>query len=341
MAWNRPGQRPGQRPSPSSPPGGMPPGLDDVLARLAALTGSGLSLHRILLLFALVVALVYGSLGLHRVRVGEQCLVLRNGRVLAVQSPGFYWNPPVIDAWRRVNVERLRDATLSTDVISQDEDIVSVTLTLRYRVGDVRAYLLGFADAESEMLRTAESAVQQAAARLPAAGLSGASQHALVAQVQDAVSAHLNDIGGGLHLEGISVAGATTPAELEDAVADVSRARAETALQVQKARDEGQAALRQAREQGAREVAEAEHERARVLQQAQSDALHLAAAIDEALRDASAARRRIYDDAVMDVMRRTPTVIVGEGGLSRLGISADQLRAPTALPPSPDAGARP
>lgn len=341
MAWNRPGQRPGQRPPPPPLPGGMPPGLDEVLARLSALSGSGMGHRRVLVLLLLVLAMIYGSLGLHQVRVGEQCLVLRNGRVLTVQSPGLHWNPPVIDTWRRVDVERIRDATLSTEVISQDEDLVSMTLSIRYRVGDVRAYLLGFDDAESDMLRTTEAAVQQAAARLPAAGLSGASQRVLVAQVQDAVAAHLNDMGGGLRLAGINVASATTPAEIDAAVADVSRARAETALRVQKAQEEGQTALRQAREQGARAVAEAERVRVQVLQQAQADARRLATDIDAAARDAEATRRRVYDEAVTDVMKRTTTVIIGEAGLDRLGISAGRLRAPTLLPPSPDGGVRP
>lgn len=348
MAWNQPGRKPAPRPSQSggqpprgSRPDGTPPGLDEALARLAAFFGHGLGPGRLTALVVLALAFVYGSLGLHQVQEGERCLVLRNGRLLGVQEPGLHWNPPVLDTWRSVNVERLREATLSTEVISQDEDLVAITLTLRYRVTDPRAYLLGFADAEAEMLRVAEAALQQAAARQPVAALAGPAQRGLVAQLQDAVGAHLADLGTGLTLAGASLASVTTPAEIGAAVTAVDRARADIALQVQKAREEGQQGLRQSRQEAARRVAEAERGRTAALQQAQGDAQRLGAAIDAAAADPGAARRALYEEAVADVLARTPTVIVGEAGLARLGIAPEKLRAASPLPPPPAGRARP
>lgn len=338
MAWNLPGGSPPSRPP---RPGGTPPGLEEMLARLAAFFGSGLGPGRLAGLAVLALAFVYGSLGLHQVQEGERCLVQRGGQVLGVQAPGLHWNPPLVDSWRTVNVERLREATLSTEVISHDEDLVAVTLTLRYRIADPRAYLLGFDDAEAEMLRGAEAALQQAAARQTAAELAGPGQRVLAAQLRADLDAHLADLGSGLALAGVTLASVTTPAEIEAAVAAVEQARADIPLQVQKAREEGDKGLRQARTEAARVVAAAEGDRARALQQAQADAQRLAADIEAARADPAGTRRRLYEEAVADVLARTPTVIVGEAGLERLGIPADKLRAPSPLPPPPAAGARP
>ena len=345
MAWNPSGQKPGKPPQgPRPPPGGAgtpPPGLDEVLRRLGDFWGEGPRPGHLLLLALLVLVFVYGSLGAHQVEEGERSLVLRNGRLHEVQGPGLHWNPPLIDAWRRVNVERLREATLSTEVISRDDDLVAVTLALRYRVADPEAYLLGFFDAEAELLRATEAALQQAALQLRVAELAGPAQRQLVAGLQATLTAHLRERRSGLALAGISLSSVRPPAEIEAAVTGVERARADIPLQLQKADEDAQKALKRRREEAARLVAAAEREKARVVLAARADALRLGAAIDAARSAPAVTRQRLYEEAVADVLARTPTVIVGEAGLARLGIDPARWQAPSPLPPSPAAGGRP
>lgn len=343
MAWNQSGKPPAKRPLPPrrDDPEDSPPGLDDLLRRLGDFFGDGPPPGRVALLALLALAFVYGSLGFHQVDQGERAVVQRNGRLLTVQEPGLHWNPPVLDRWRLLDVERLREANVSTEVISADEDLVAVTLNLRYRITDPAAYLLASADAEAEMLREAESLLQQAAARLTVAELTGPGQRQLVSALQEGLVAQLRDRRNGLALAGLSLARVTTPAAIDAAVTDVERARADIALQVQKASDEARQALKRAEDEAARQVAAAAQDKARLLQEAQADAARLEAAIAAARTDPAGVRRRLYEEAVADVMTRTPTVIVGEEGLERLGIEAGKLRAPSPLPPPPDAGGRP
>lgn len=345
MAWNLPGQKPGQPPVTPPPrppaPGDLPPGLDAALRRLAGFFGDGWRPSRLLAIALLALAATWGSLGLHQVRPGERAVVLRNGELLAVQAPGLHWNPPLIDTWRTLDVGRLREATLATEVTSGDEELAAVTLTLRYRIADPAAYLLAFVDAEAELLRASEAALQAEAARLPVAELHGTAQRVLAATLQARLAAHLRAQGGGLALTGLSLAAVTTPAGIAAAVTEVERARADIALQVQKAQEGAAAIARQAAAEAAGRVAAAEREKAQVLQAARSDAARLAADIAAARQDPAGTRRRLYEEAVADVMARTPTVIVGEAGLDRLGIPADRLAAPSPLPPAPATEARP
>lgn len=345
MAWNLPGRPSGKPPAAPRPPRRDapegPPGLDEVLRRLAEFFGESPRPGRVALLALLALVFVYGSLGLHQVQEGERAVVQRNGRLLTVQGPGLHWNPLLVDSWRTLDVERLREATVSTEVISQDEDLVAVTLVLRFRIDDPAAYLLGFDDAESELLRASESLLQQAAARMPVAELWGPGQRMLVATLQDSLAAHLRDQRGGLVLAGVSLARVTTPAAIEASVTDVERARADIPLQLQKANDEAAAALKRAQAEAGRRVAAADRDKAARLQQARLDAARLEAAIAAAREDPAGTRRRLYEESVADVMARTTTVILGEKGLERLGIAPDKLAAPSPLPPSPDGRRRP
>lgn len=345
MAWNQSGRPPGKPPAPPRPPrrddSDSPPGLDEVLRRLGDFFGESPRPGRVLLLALLALVFVYGSLGLHQVQEGERAVVLRNGRLLTVQEPGLHWNPLLVDTWRLVDVGRLREATVSTEVISQDEDLVAISLILRYRVADPAAYLFSFDDAESELLRTSESLLQQSAARLPVADLAGPGQRILVATLQDSLAAQLRDQRNGLVLAGVSLGRVTTPAAIESSVTEVERARADIPLQLQKAKEDAAQALKRAQADANGQVAAAERDKAAALRQAALDATRLEAAIAAAQRDPAGIRRQLYEDAVADVMARTPTVIVGEKGLERLGITPGKLAAPSPLPPPPDARGRP
>lgn len=348
MAWNLPGQKPGAPPPPPPPrrpdergpagPGGdLPPGLEEVLRRLAALLGDGLRSPRLLALLLFVLAGAWAGLGLHTVGADERAVVLRQGRLLEVQGPGLHWNPPLLDTWRLVNVGRLREATLATEVASRDEELAAFTLVLRYRVADPVAYLLRYLDAEAELMRAAEAALQAGAAGLTRAELMGPGQRGLAAGVQARLAGHLRTQGGGLALAGVNLAAVTTPAGIAAAVAEVDRARADIPLQLQQAREEADKVLAQAQAEAARRVAAATREREQVLQAARSDAARLAADIAAARQDPAGTRRRLYEEAVADVMARTPTVIVGEEGLDRLGIPPGRLATPSPLPPAPEA----
>lgn len=379
MAWNPPGQKPGKPvPPPAAGEGdngaragddqnkggpgprsgghghGKIPGdnrrpdpdddsdraaLDDLLQKLNVILGPGPGYIRMIVLTLLALAFIYGGLGLYEVQDGEQALVQRNGRVHAVNGPGLHWSPPGIDRWRIVNVKTVREAALSTDVIARDEDLVAITLTLRYRIANLRDWLLRFEDADAELLRAAEAVLQAQSARLSASELQGPAQRQLVAVLEQALAAHLAARGSGLALVGVSLERVTTPAALNDAVTAVSQARADVATQVQQARADAEAVQKKTQADARARVAAAEAARDSALQAARQQAARLRSAIDSARSDPAGTRRRLYEETVADVLARTPTVIVGEEGLEKLDVPAEKLKTPSPLPPAPG-GAR-
>jgi membrane protease subunit HflK len=315
--------------------------LDDVLEKLNLILGPGPGYIRMIVLALLALVFIYGGLGLYEVQDGEQALVQRNGRVHEVNGPGLHWNPPGLDTWRIVNVKALREATLSTEVIARDEDLVAITLTLRYRIADLRDWLLRIEDADAELLRAAESVLQAQAARLSAAELRGPAQRQLAAVVEQAVATHLRAQRSGLALVGVSLERVTTPAALNEAVNAVSAARADIATQVQRARADAEAVQKKAQADARARIAAAQAARDQALQEARRQAARLRSAIDSARTDPQGTRQRLYEETVADVLARTPTVIVGEEGLERLDVPAEKLKTPSPLPPSPGPARRP
>lgn len=327
------GQTPGERrysPPPGSEPD--PPGLDEVIRRLNAFLGNGMTPGRLLALAALSLLLTWGGLGFHLVRPGEQAVVLREGRLQTLLGPGLHWLPPGLSSLRSVAVDEIRNASLGTTVIAADDSLLEVTLELQYRISDPVPYLLGFEDAESLLLRVADASLQQAAASLPLSGLlrSGGLSPAVLRQAREELaSCHC-----GLMLTGVSVTSMAPPAELEPVFASARRAEAAAQSHLTRVRREVLQSLSAARTEAGRRRSLASRDAANRLAAAQEESARFQDALRAWRADAEGTSRQLYEVALAEVMARTRTVVVDEAGLESLGIPAARLR-PSPLPPTP------
>lgn len=345
MAWNQPGRRkPGSTPGGNGDrppwgrggPGRLPPGLEAALQWLNDVFGGGVGPARLLLLAALALLLLFMAAGWHAVGPGEQALVLRGGRLQALQSAGWYWNPPLLDRVRVVNVAVPRTAVLSTEVVTRDEALASVELDLQYRVADPVAYLLQFDDAESALLHVTESVLQEQSAGLSWAELAGPRPPGLARRLQQEVEARLARYHAGLELTGLSLTSVLPSAEVRAAFEEVQRAREERGQRLADTRKALRQELQGVRIQADRELVAATADQAEALRQARRDSEGFHEALAAYRTQPEATLQRLYQDALAAVLADTRTVILGEKGLESLGIAPSVLQQPSALPPPPE-----
>jgi membrane protease subunit HflK len=347
MAWIQPGkparlsagQRPGERrnPGPGGSPEPDPPGLDEVLERLNQLFGQGMRPGRLLLLAFTALLLTWGGFGFHLVGEGERALLLRGGRLQALLAPGLHWAPPLLSTVTMVSVDAVRQATLATTVLTRDEALAEVTLDLHYRVADPAAYLLGFAEAETALLRVADAVLQEAAATLPLAELQ--QSRSLGPALQRTTDARLARYRSGLVVTGINLTAVAPPAEVRAVIENALHAREAAAAQEARIRREVQQSLRAARAEAGRVLDAAARESARRQAAARDERERFARDLALYRTDPGAARELVYRRALADVMARTRTVVAGEGGLEQIGIPAPRLQ-PSPLPTLPDGVSR-
>ena len=160
MAWNEPGK------NGRDPWGGGnrndqgPPDLDEVMKKLQEglnglfgkkksggsdneSQGGGFNLSpKAIGVLGLIIVLGYEALGFYKVDEQERAVVLRFGEFLETKTPGLRWNAPIIDEVNTVNVTRVRTHTTQGVMLTEDENIVDVTLGVQYVVSDPKSYLL-------------------------------------------------------------------------------------------------------------------------------------------------------------------------------------------------------
>lgn len=192
MAWNEPGG--GNRDPWGGPNNQGPPDLDEVIRkareRLSGLFGGkgsgggggtsggsgGPSAVGISILAAILVVVWLAS-GIYIIDEGWRGVVTRFGDHVDTTMPGPHWHLPYpIESVERVDVEERRSINIGFDfaggtatrynpdealMLTKDENIVSVQLTVQYEVGNPAAYVFNFVDPRQTLKEVTESALRE------------------------------------------------------------------------------------------------------------------------------------------------------------------------------------
>ena len=90
----------------------------------------------------IVLILGYITFGIYQVEEAERSVVLRLGKFQEIKGPGLRWNPPIVDDWTIVDVVRVRPHRHDALMLTKDENIVDVTVSVQYQIADPMKYVL-------------------------------------------------------------------------------------------------------------------------------------------------------------------------------------------------------
>ena len=121
--------------------------------------GGGFSSKNIFSLIFLVL-IVWFLLGIYQVQQAERSVVLRLGEYLETKGPGLRWNPPIIDSRTIVDVVRVRPHRHDALMLTKDENIVDVTVSVQYQITNPENYVLEIRDADNSLTQATESALR-------------------------------------------------------------------------------------------------------------------------------------------------------------------------------------
>ena len=169
MSWNEPGGGNRQR----DPWGGKdqgPPDLDEALRKLqdqlnglfGGRSGGGSSKGAggLIGILAIIAVTVWGLMGLTQIGEQERAVVLRLGEYNRTAQPGLFWYPRGIDTISRVNITQVRAAQFRETMLTQDENIVDVSMSVQYVINDPKNFVLEVRDPERSLQHAAQSALR-------------------------------------------------------------------------------------------------------------------------------------------------------------------------------------
>jgi membrane protease subunit HflK len=341
MAWNEPGG--GRDPWGNSGDQG-PPDLDEAFKKLRAQLagifgrrrgggrdkGSGGGVSASLFSLGLVVlAIVYGLWGLYQVDQGERGVVFRFGAVQqSFVMPGLHWNPPIIDRVEKVNVTQVRSKKHQALMLTEDENIVDVSMTVQYVVDDPISFLVRVRNPEVSLDHATESALRHVVGGSVMDEVITDGRAAIAIEVQERLQSYLNRYQTGILVSKVNIDESAPPNQVRDAFNDVQKAKEDEQRVINEANAYAESIIPTARGEAQKLIEEASAYRDQVVARAQGEARRFEKLLAEYTVAQRVTRDRLYIDAIESVLSQSTKVMVDvEGGNNMLYLPLDRLGA--------------
>lgn len=341
MAWNEPG---GGGNKPKDPWGGGeqgPPDLDEALKKLQEKLGGifggrggsgggrpgGKGIPASLFVVAALVAVVVWALmGLYQVDEQERAVVLRFGKYYDTVQPGLQWNPPLIDEVIKVNTTKVRAATFREIMLTRDENIVEVRMSVQYVILDPTSFVLKIRDPENALQQAAQSSLRHVVgdSRMNSVLTEGRAQIGI--DVQARLQRYIDMYETGIRVVQVNIDDSKPPNQVQAAFDDVIKAREDEERLKNEAQSYANGIVPEARGRAQRVIEEASAYREQVVAEAEGEAERFKALLAEYAKAPEVTRERLYLDALQRVFRNTSKVMVDvEGGNNVMYLPLDKM----------------
>jgi membrane protease subunit HflK len=326
MGWNEPGN--GKDPWGRSS-GQRPPDLDELLKKFRNRFGGGGGGDGISAIAVVVVIIAIWLLsGFYIVEPAERGVVLRFGQHVTTTQEGLHWRLPFpIDRVEKVNVEEFRSSDDHVIMLTQDENIVDLKLTVQYRAGDAKKFLFNVRDPELSLQEATRSAVREVVGRSKIDDVIKEGREKIGQQTRQILQDMLDAYDSGIFVTSLTLQSAAPPDAVKPAFDDVTRADEDEDRKKNEAEAYANTILPQARGEAARLIQEAEGHKSRVTERARGDADRFLAMVAEYEKAPQVMRKRLYLDSMESVLGNSSKVLIdsSKGGNQMIYLPLDQL----------------
>jgi membrane protease subunit HflK len=332
MAWNEPG---GGNKDPWSGKGGDqgPPDLDEVVRKLQEKLGGlfgggkkpgggngsgggvpflpkggGVGMG---VIAGVALVLVYAFWAFYKVEPAERGIILRFGAYSEVTQPGPHWHWPPIEELRKIDVDEVSSFRHKAQMLTRDENIVDIELTVQSRIQDPVDYMFQDLDPDKTMQDATETIVRETIGKSDLDFILTEGRSKVAADIKEGVQSLIDEqYKTGLLITSVNMQPAKPPEQVKAAFDDAIKAREDKERSENKAEAYSNEILPRARGEAARVVEDAKAYKEKVIAQAAGDASRFLAILTEYEKAPQVTRERLYLDAVQNVLANTNKVMV-------------------------------
>jgi membrane protease subunit HflK len=341
MAWNEPGGG-----KDNDPWGGNnnqgPPDLDEALKKLqerlssifggAKKAGGGNNSANfnpgagVLGIVAVLGFAVWCLFGFYQVDQQERAVVLRLGVYQETVMPGLRWNPPLIDEVTKVNTTKVRGITSRGQMLTEDENIVDVALSVQYTVANPADFLLKVKSPELSLEHALESALRHVVGSSKMGQVITEGREQIAIDTQERLQRYLDVYESGILVAKVNIEDAQAPSQVQDAFDDVTRAKEDRERLKNEAEAYANGIIPEARGAAQRQLEEAQAYKEQVLARAEGEAQRFVKLYDEYRKSPKVTRERLYIDALEALYSDATKVMVDvAGGNNMMYLPLDKL----------------
>lgn len=276
---------------------------------------------------AVLAVVVWAALGFYTIDEAERGVVLRFGELREeIVLPGLRWNPPLIDDVQKINISRVNTRSYSNDMLTTDENIVTVSISVQYLVADPVLYAIQVRDPQRGLDQAAEAAVRHVVGGTTMDRVLTQGRADAAAEVRDRAQRYMEMYQTGIMVTQVNVENAQPPVAVQNSFDDVIRAREDEQRAQNQALAYANRVIPEARGEAQRVIEQANAYRDQVVARADGEAFRFELLLAEYQQSPAVMRQRLYIDAIQEVLANTSKILVDvEGGNNMLFLPLDRI----------------
>ena len=367
MAWNEPGGNSNNQ----DPWGGKrrnngdrkgPPDLDEAFRKLQeSLNGlfgggkkrggddgggsgrSGGGFGGLLGIGLVVLAAVWLYSAVYVVDEQEQAVVLRFGKYYETVGPGLNIYFPPIDRKYMENVTRERAYTKQGQMLTEDENIVEVPLTVQYKISNLQDFVLNVDQPEVSLQHATDSALRHVVGSTSMDQVLTEGREQMAVDIRERLQRFLDNYRTGITVTQVNVQSAAAPREVQEAFDDVIRAREDEQRARNQAESYANGVVPEARGQAQRIIEDANGYRDEVIARAKGEADRFTKLVTEYHKAPDVTRQRLYLETMQEVYSNSSKVMVAtkDGQNNLLYLPLDKMVEGSRNPSTPTTSVSP
>ena len=342
MPWNEPGgdKDPWKRKKNNQ---SSPAGLDDLIEKVSDFfggspkkedkdgdNGGGAS---ILLLFVIGL-LIWAFTGVYTIDEGERGVVLRFGAHTDTTTAGLHWHLPYpIETVETIIVDKTRTAKERTIMLTKDENIVDLGVSVQYKVNDVEDFLFNVANVDNVRSQTGStlhqvmrSAIREIVGRNTMDSIIKDGREQIAQDTSKVMQEILDAYKAGITINKVNLTYAEAPEEVKDAFDDANRARENMNQYRNEALAYEKKVVPAARGRAAGVTEGAEAYKAKIIAESEGEASRFSQLLAEYQNAPEVTRQRLYLETMEDVLSKTKKVMVdAKSGNNIMMLPLDKL----------------
>lgn len=266
--------------------------------------------------------------GIYIVSPAERGVVTRFGKYAYTVDSGPHWFPRFIEKCYLVNVEQVDSFLYKAEMLTVDENIVSVQVSVQYRHADPRQFLFNVIDPVGSLQQATASALRQVVGNTTLDAILTTGR----AEVRNQVAQQLMDIlvgyQTGLEVVDVNLQPAKPPEAVTASFDDAIKAREDEQRYINQAQAYLSKVTSIAQGKVKRMLQEAEADRLQLIAVAKADTAGFLALLPQYKRAPAVTRQRLYTETMESILSNSTKVLVDvHNGNNMMYLPLDKILA--------------
>ena len=272
--------------------------------------------------------IVWGASGFYTVQEAERGVVTRFGKLNEIVLPGLNWKPTFIDSVTPVNIERVLELRTNGSMLTQDENMVLVEMTVQYRIEDPAKYLFSVTKPDDSLKQATDSALRYVIGHMTMDDILTTGRAIVRERTWNTLRDIIKNYDMGLVITDVNFQYARPPEEVKAAFDDAIKAQEDEQRLIREAEAYARGQEPIARGQAHRISEQANAYKEQVVLNAHGEVERFSKLLPEYKAAPEVTRDRLYIQTMEKVMKNTPKLMVDGSNSNNLTVlPIDKLMA--------------